>query len=65
MMQTTTDYVWVAILVPLVLWLLTRSGGFQSKGYKRANGLQFIAWIAVILLALWIVRRIVMPSFFY
>ncbi len=61
-MQTTSDYVWVAILIPLALWLLTRTGGFQSKTYKRANAVGVVAWIVVILLGLWVARRIILPG---
>lgn len=63
-MRTTSDYVWVAILIPLAVWLLTRSGGFQSATYKRANFVAILAWIAVILLGLWVARRIILPNIF-
>ena len=43
-------------------WLLTRTGGFQSKTYKRANAVGVVAWIVVILLGLWVARRIILPG---
>lgn len=63
-MRTTSDYVWLAILIPLALWLIVRPTKFQGATYKRANAANILAWIVLILLLFWVARRIILPSFF-
>lgn len=63
-MRTTSDYVWLAILIPLGLWLIVRPTGFQSATYKRANAAKILAWIVLAALLFWIAREIILPGFF-
>lgn len=60
-MNSVGGYVWLGLLIPLGLWLVTKPAGFQSMSYKPARAIVVAVWLLTIALLVW-VGRIVLPA---
>ena len=62
----TGKYVLLALVLPLLLWVITKpASNFGHGAWQEMGWLRPVSWIAAGLGLYWLINTVILPMFFY